>query len=275
MIMTSSHSVIIPAHDEAAVIGRTLDTLLADALAGEFDVIVVANGCSDDTAALVRRIRPEVRVIEQSVGNKTRALNAGLEVAREGAILMLDADVELTTTAARTLLAAARAPGVDAAIAHMVPNFTAVSLLVREFYAAWLLHPYFDGGKFAAAYALSVSGRERLGRFPDVTADDEYLARLLPSEGIRSTQASFGVAAPRTLAALLAVRTRSCRGTRELGPGLGGGSRHLLRLLQRPSLWFAALLYGAVTLTARIRARMLPGTAWERDLSSRVPGVGR
>lgn len=275
MTMTSRHSVIIPAHDEAAVIGRTLDALLADALPGEFDVIVVANGCSDHTAALVRRIRPEVRVIEQGIGNKTVALNAGLDVAREGAVLMLDADVELTTAAARTLLATARAPGVDAAIGHMVPDFTGVSFLVRMFYAAWLLHPYFDGGKFAAAYALSVAGRARLGRFPNVTADDEYLARLLSTSRTCSTQACFRVAPPRALAALLAVRTRSRRGTRALGPAVGGGRRHLLRLFRRPSLWIPALVYGAVTMIARVRARLLSGSRWERDLSSRAPSVGR
>ena len=44
-------SVVIPAHDEEAVIERCLGTLLADARAGEVEVVVVCNGCTDDTAA--------------------------------------------------------------------------------------------------------------------------------------------------------------------------------------------------------------------------------
>ena len=43
-------SIVIAAHNEETVIGRCLDTLLADAHPGEFDVTVVANGCSDRTA---------------------------------------------------------------------------------------------------------------------------------------------------------------------------------------------------------------------------------
>ena len=37
-------TVIIPAHNEASVIRRTLSTLLRPASAGEFEVIVVCNG---------------------------------------------------------------------------------------------------------------------------------------------------------------------------------------------------------------------------------------
>ena len=43
-------SIVIAAYNEAAVIGRCLDALLAGAAPGEFDVTVVANGCTDDTA---------------------------------------------------------------------------------------------------------------------------------------------------------------------------------------------------------------------------------
>ncbi|MGD9408165.1 MAG: glycosyltransferase, partial [Gammaproteobacteria bacterium] len=43
-------SVVIPAHDEEAVIQRTLGALLRSADPGEFEVIVVCNGCSDATA---------------------------------------------------------------------------------------------------------------------------------------------------------------------------------------------------------------------------------
>ena len=47
-------SVAIPAHNEATVIRRLLDTLLHDTIAGEIEMAVVCNGCSDGTADIVR-----------------------------------------------------------------------------------------------------------------------------------------------------------------------------------------------------------------------------
>ena len=55
--MASGFSVIIPAHNEAKVIRRCLEGLLAGAPAGEEpELIVVCNGCSDDTAAIARQV---------------------------------------------------------------------------------------------------------------------------------------------------------------------------------------------------------------------------
>ena len=50
-------SVVIPAHDESAGIRRCLDALFAGTAPGELDVVVVCNGCSDDTAALGAFVR--------------------------------------------------------------------------------------------------------------------------------------------------------------------------------------------------------------------------
>ncbi|MEE4298330.1 MAG: glycosyltransferase [Pseudomonadales bacterium] len=267
-------SIVIPARDEAMVIERTLRTLLVDAAPGEFDVIVVPNGCSDDTPGIVRRGFPGVRVIELAEGSKTMALNTGLDAARAPIVLLLDADVRLGTASARALVATAGAPGVDAAIARMEVDRDDVAAVVRAFYAAWLRHPYFDGGKFAAAYALSTSGRARLGRFPAVTADDEYAARRMQT--VRTApDAYFRVAPPRTLAALLAVRTRSRRGTAQLsvrrqGAVLGTLMRFAGRLLRDPRLWPAACVYAAVRVVAGLRVARSDGSVWERDLTSRT-----
>ncbi len=57
-------SVVIPAHDEAAVIGRCLDALFTGFEPGELDVVVVCNGCTDDTASAARASGHPVRVVE-------------------------------------------------------------------------------------------------------------------------------------------------------------------------------------------------------------------
>ena len=47
-------SIIIPAHNEASVIEVTLRSILACKLDRALQIIVVANGCTDDTAAVAR-----------------------------------------------------------------------------------------------------------------------------------------------------------------------------------------------------------------------------
>ncbi|HEY0870078.1 MAG TPA: glycosyltransferase, partial [Acidothermaceae bacterium] len=60
--------IVIPAHDEAAVVDRCLSAVLASARPGEFDVVVISNGSTDDTVARARaagaRLAHEVEVVE-------------------------------------------------------------------------------------------------------------------------------------------------------------------------------------------------------------------
>ena len=70
---------IIPAHNEASVIARTLAPLAAAAASGALEVIVVCNACTDRTA---RDLAPPrsfagVTVVEIAEASKTAALNAG------------------------------------------------------------------------------------------------------------------------------------------------------------------------------------------------------
>ena len=71
-------SVVIPAHNEARVIARCLDSLRTQA-GNEIEVVVAANGCTDDTAALARAHRglPNLQVVDLPEPSKARALNAG------------------------------------------------------------------------------------------------------------------------------------------------------------------------------------------------------
>ncbi len=88
-------SIVIPAHNEGRVIGRLLDELLADPHASGPDVVVVCNGCTDDTARVAAARGDRVRVVEIPVPSKHAALRAGDEHARGFPRLYVDADVVL------------------------------------------------------------------------------------------------------------------------------------------------------------------------------------
>ncbi len=68
-------SIVVPAHNEEQVIAGNLRRLIADTDPGEFDVVVVANACSDRTAEAAERIG--VRVVETSVPGKVPAIRLG------------------------------------------------------------------------------------------------------------------------------------------------------------------------------------------------------
>jgi glycosyltransferase involved in cell wall biosynthesis len=87
--------VLIPAHNEAAVIANGLEAIFSD-LRERDTVLVVADRCTDETAAIARRYGASVleREPEEEPG-RAAARQAGLEHARSiewDAVVMLDAD---------------------------------------------------------------------------------------------------------------------------------------------------------------------------------------
>ena len=101
-------SVIIAAYNEAAVIGRNLDRLLAGTAPGELEVVVVANGCVDATVAVASA--RDVRVLDLPAPGKAAALNAGDAVATSTPRVYLDADIATTPATVRALAAALTQP---------------------------------------------------------------------------------------------------------------------------------------------------------------------
>lgn len=270
-------TIVIPAHNEEAVIVRTLSTLLRDAGQDEFDVIVVCNGCSDRTAGLVRENFRDVTVVELREASKTAAINSGLKLAVETNVVLLDADIEITAGAVRALAAALETPSTEAAIGHMRIDSQGATWPVRAFYRIWSRHPYLQNGKFAAAIALSRTALNRIGQLPPVVADDSFLRRSIPLDRVAVVDAvSFTARVPRTLSALIRVRARVHRGNRELdrlalqrsGFEQERPANLVREVLRHPRLWVDAPWYLLVFIAARIRAAMVK-PSWGRDLTSR------
>jgi len=110
--MSASLSVIIPAYNEAARLGKTLravvDYLAQNAPDGE--VIVVDDGSSDNTADLARQVFKDSKNLRTSVISyksnlgKGRAVRLGLLAARSDVALFSDADLSTPITEAPKLV---------------------------------------------------------------------------------------------------------------------------------------------------------------------------
>lgn len=93
-------SVIIPAHNEEAYVGETLEALSHQNY-GWFETIVVANGCTDATAEVARGRCNRLIVLSQK--NLGVARNLGARMARGELLVFLDADTILEPMALRRI----------------------------------------------------------------------------------------------------------------------------------------------------------------------------
>jgi len=85
-----SFSVVVPAHNEEALLGACLDALLAQDYLGRLEIIVVDNASSDRTAEVARQ--RGVRVVHEPERDYCRALICGFAAARSDVIALTDAD---------------------------------------------------------------------------------------------------------------------------------------------------------------------------------------
>ncbi|GGJ82086.1 bi-functional transferase/deacetylase [Pilimelia anulata] len=102
--VTDPVTVIVPAYNEAAGIARAVRSLAGGDHPG-IEVIVVDDGSTDDTAAIVRGLAlPGVRLISVPNGGKAEALNIGIAAARHELIVMVDGDTVLEPGSVRRLV---------------------------------------------------------------------------------------------------------------------------------------------------------------------------
>ena len=136
-------SVVIPAYNEEAVIGRLL-TSLRGRSAGD-EIIVVCDGCSDRTAEVARSFAG-VEVIEKARGGKPSALNAGDGRATRFPRFFVDADIVADGDCADEVAAILTAPEASKLFAlRCEVDVRVSSWAVRRFYDVWTKLPYLAG----------------------------------------------------------------------------------------------------------------------------------
>ena len=272
-------SVVVPAHNEAAVIRRCLDRLLAGAAPGEFDVVVVANACTDGTAAAARLAG--VRVLETPVAGKANALRLGDAACIAFPRVYLDADVELTTGSVRALVAALDRPGVLACAPVPQWELDGTGPMARRVHA---VHEQLIAPSRALAgvgvYVLSEQGHARAFPLPDVVSDDGWVHRSFSAdERVVVADARSLVRPARTVRAHLRRRVRVRLGNRqlaELGRPPADGRlrlRSLLGLVRRRSVSpLDAACYLAILAADKVVAVLVArgaGVPWSSDKTSR------
>lgn len=274
-------SIVVPAHNEEAVIAANLRHLLATTAPGEFDVIVVPNACADATADIARTLG--VRVVETPVPGKAHALEVGDALCHVFPRVYLDADVPLSAASVRALVAACAEPGVLACAPTLRLDLDGVGAVMKRVHRVHdsLIAP---GRALAGVgvYVLTEEGHARVFPMPaGVLSDDGWVhASFAPNERVVVADAQSLVRPARTISAHLSRRVRVRRGNRQLAelgqvvPEGRLGLRSLVTLVTRRVVGpVDAGCYLTVLVLDRTLTRMRRGrdTAWASDASSRVP----
>jgi cellulose synthase/poly-beta-1,6-N-acetylglucosamine synthase-like glycosyltransferase/peptidoglycan/xylan/chitin deacetylase (PgdA/CDA1 family) len=96
--------VVVPAYNEGVGIERAVRSLAASDYP-EFEVVVVDDGSTDDTGAIVERLALDrVRVLRKPNGGKASALNVGIGASSAPVVVMVDGDTVFEPEALRRLV---------------------------------------------------------------------------------------------------------------------------------------------------------------------------
>lgn len=272
-------SIIIPASNEAAYIDACLGALAAQDHAGAVQVIVVANGCSDATAARARAHAPRFaargwgfRVEELAAGGKIGALNHGDGCAQHPARLYLDADIRMGQGLLSGLARALDDPRPRLAGGRLVVA-PAASRVSRAYGRFWSRLPFMTEGVTAAGlFAVNGPGRARWGAFPEVISDDSFVRlQFAPDERLR-VNIPYAWPLSEGFARLVRVRRRQDAGVAEIaarfpelmaqsGP-VRPGRAQLARLAASDPVGFAT--YAGVALAVRLGGSRGGAAGWAR-----------
>jgi poly-beta-1,6-N-acetyl-D-glucosamine synthase len=224
-------TILVAAYNEAASIVETLKSIDLQHYTGKLDVIVINDGSSDGTGALVAGQMskyPWLRLIDlPQNGGKAKALNHGLAAARASLVLTVDADSYLFHDALQNIVERYfEDPHNTRAVAGTV--------VVRNSRLNWVTKvqewDYFHGisaikrvqslfqGTLVAQGAFSLYDRATLvkvGGWPDCVGEDIVLTWAILKAGYRvghSEEAYLFTNAPDTVRQFVRQRQRWARG---------------------------------------------------------------
>lgn len=202
----SALSVVIPTYQRAALLDRCLSALVTATAVADVEVVVVDDGSTDDTAAVLQRYAdrlPLTALVQPRNAGPAAARNRGVQAARADLVLFLDDDVVVTPDLLEMHLALhAEAGDPLLCILGRVdwhPDLTVTPFMrwldrsgLQFAYETWLREGPVDP-PYAAFYTANLSVRRdllmRVGgfdeRFPYPAYEDMELAFRLSQQGLR------------------------------------------------------------------------------------------
>jgi glycosyltransferase involved in cell wall biosynthesis len=213
---------IVPSHNEQERIATFLQAFQPEVEAGRYRVIIVANGCSDNTAEIARGF-PGVVVYETDVASQLEGYNAGDDLADDiYPRFYCDADVVMSPKEIALLVKTASREEPVAVAPSVVLDWSQSSWPVKAYYRmrdrfpghkSWGMHSVSGKGFFGTNQA----GRARFNRFPNLIAGDYFFdEHFLIEERIIVAEAVSVTRVAKDLAGLIRVRTRVTIGNAEM-----------------------------------------------------------
>lgn len=262
-------TIIVPASNEAALIGRCMDALIRSTFANDtpWQLVIAANGCRDDTVEIAlsysdraqsRNI--DLRVLDIAEGGKLNALNLAEREVSGDVVVYVDADVIVEPELLDQL---------NQALGRPMPTYATGALKIarsdswatRTYARFWQRLPFVvDGAPGCGVFAVNRAGRSRWDQFPPIISDDTFVRlHFAPSERV-SVRAGYSWPMVEGFGNLVRVRRRQDRGVEEIArhyPKLivneGKSRPPLLRLAATDPVGF--LLYSFVALMTKLPSR--------------------
>lgn len=268
-------SLIIPANNEAALIGDCLEALIASSGDIVAQIVIVANGCSDDTAAVAEGYRSAVEgrgwpfeVLDLASGGKPGALNAGDDAARFPLRAYVDADVIVSPDLLAKVVTAL-GPDRPLYVSGRLNVSPAASWVTRAYRRLYQRLPFIaEGVPGAGFFAVNVQGRGRWDEFPSIISDDTFVRlSFAASERVR-VDASYDWPLVEGWSNLVRVRRRQNEGVAEIyekfphlednagTPGVGKWGA--VKLFAREPIGF--IIYAGVAVATKLGK----GAGWSR-----------
>ncbi len=276
--------IIIPAFNEETLIAKTLTTLFNDNSLRDIEVLVICNGCNDQTYYQVNSFIKEnalslenknidLLVLETSKASKTNALNIGINNSRGLIKVLIDADIQINGEDINILIDELQNKKLKAISPRVKFSFEKSNFIVRQYYRIASQSFYNVNIRLSNVIALSDTGVKQIVPLPDVIADDEYIRRQFAQhEYAVSSNCFLTFTCAKTLGSLIQVLTRVERGNIQLNsryssttsmPKKGYGK---LSVKSFPTFFLIKLL-----VKTRAKLQFLQGriNQWERDESNR------
>jgi glycosyltransferase involved in cell wall biosynthesis len=175
-------SVVVPAHNEELLLPRCIAAIsdASEAVDGGVEIIVVANRCSDSTAAIARHAG--ATVVDNDDRNIAAVRNAGAAVASGDFIVTIDADSLMSPVALRDIERLLRPRSCVGGGTKVVPERTSAGIRATYLVVAGLT---FATGLSGGMFWCPRRDFEAIGGFDErlVLAEDLDFARRLRAYG--------------------------------------------------------------------------------------------